>query len=153
MRQRQEQDKRENIILKNFGGIVIFIVVIAILSLFMKRAETVALSFEDGTGVSVTSAAGYSRTYTWDQITAVEAWETLELGALLDGTDDGKERSGTWENDAFGEYMLCADASVDSYCVLYTVDGVLVFNYGSEELTSSVCDAIQRALETEAAAQ
>lgn len=123
------------------GSFVIFIAVILLLSLFMKKTETVSISIGDDDMV-VEAVSGFSTQILWDEVTAVETRDALELGTLVEGTDEGDEQSGTWENDEFGTYTLCTDATISCYLVFYTQSGVVVINFESAETTQSLCEAI-----------
>lgn len=123
------------------GSIVIFIVVILVLSIFMKPTEAVSFSFEDE-GFTIETASGSSVAVAWDALISYEVRETLDLGTMRDGTDTKEEQSGTWENDEFGVYTLCTDAGVKCYLILYLEDGVVVTNFESVEGTQSLGEAI-----------
>lgn len=126
-------------------SVIIFIAVIAVISLFRSREETLKYSFSEE-GFAIETVSGYSVSVAWDSILSAQERETLEPGKLLDGTDDDTERSGSWENQEFGQYILCTDAKVDDYVVLYTETGVVIINFEDKEATRSLCQAIEEML-------
>lgn len=139
---------KKNPRLNYFGNIFLVVVVVAVLSLFMKRSNTISLQVVDN-GMTITMASGYTETVSWDTLNSVEERETLDLGTLVEGTDTKKEQSGVWENTEFGAYSLCSDATVHCYLVLHTEDGIVVLNYESDESTRSLGEAIVDVLESE----
>lgn len=127
------------------GSILFFIVVVLVLSFFMKPTEALTFSFEDDQ-FTIEMVSGYSTAIAWDEIVSYEVRETLDLGTMRDGTDNKEEQSGTWENDEFGVYTLCTDASVKCYLVLYLKDGVVVTNFESVKSTESLGEGIGNVL-------
>lgn len=127
------------------GNFVVFVVIILVFSLFMRPSQVVSFSFGEE-AFTVTMDSGFTTTVAWDEIVSYEVRETLDLGTVQEGTDAGKEKSGTWENDEFGVYTLCADVSVKSYLILYLEDGIFVTNFESAEGTQSLGEAIGEVL-------
>lgn len=141
----KEQRGKRNGQIFGLRSMIIFIFVIAVISLFRNREETLTYSFSEE-GFTVEAVSGYCVSVDWDSILSAEEREALELGTLVEGTDADTERSGSWENEEFGQYILCADAKVDSYVVLYTQTGVVAVNFEDEEATASLCQAIEEML-------
>lgn len=84
----------------------------------------------------------YTAEIPYEQIDTLEMVELSEYGVLLDGFEDITIRSGTWENDQWGTYRLCAVPYV-SCVVLHLTDGqILAFNLPSEEATWEVYETV-----------
>lgn len=140
-----QKEKKENK-RKIWLSWIVWIVVILILSRSMSGEQKVAVTVE-ADGLSFQTESGYTSELKWDDISAIELREELSYGTLVEGTDNSKEKSGIWNNEAFGEYELIANAKVASCIVCFTESGrILVFNYESEESTSSLLTAIQEKL-------
>lgn len=140
-----QKEKKENK-RKIWLSWIVWIVVILILSRSMSGEQKVAVTVE-ADGLSFQTESGYTSELKWDDISAIELREELSYGTLVEGTDNSKEKSGIWNNAAFGEYELIANAKVASCIVCFTETGrILVFNYESEESTSSLLTAIQEKL-------
>lgn len=140
-----QKEKKENK-RKIWLSWIVWIVVILILSRSMSGEQKVAVTVE-ADGLSFQTESGYTSELKWDDISAIELREELSYGTLVEGTDNSKEKSGIWNNKAFGEYELIANAKVASCIVCFTESGrILVFNYESEESTSSLLTAIQEKL-------
>lgn len=125
--------------------IVIWIIVIAILSMVMQPHRTVSTEGFDGR-LEVQSNSGYTIDIDYENVEKIELRENLDYGRMLDGTDQSKEKSGLWENEEFGEYRLCVNAKIDLCIALETPSGVFVVNYESAKSTESLYEAILKQL-------
>jgi len=73
----------------------------------------------------------------YGSIDTVELVEDLDLGRRLFGVGDFTIKSGTFSNDAFGNYELAVHADVNKFIVIHHGGEVLVFNQQSVEDTVS----------------
>lgn len=80
-------------------------------------------------------------TVSYDTILSVYELSELELGTNLSGLNTAACQFGTWENDLFGTYTLCAYSSVTEYMVIQTSDGTVVCNYESADATQHMYTA------------
>lgn len=119
-----------------------WVVIIFLCSSFMGRKNTVSVEIEDE-GMVVWSASGYSCGVVWDEVQNVEVRDAFELGEMVSGTDEEKEKSGVWENREFGQYQLCIDAEISRFIILSTDEEVVVMNYESGDSTDSFYEAIK----------
>ena len=121
--------------------IVVWIAVLAVLSLFMKPAKITSCAAQQG-NILVTGRSGYELPITYEEVTTIEYREELDYGTLIDGVDDGKEKSGQWENDELGQYLLCVNAKVKPCIILHTSEQIMVINYESQQSTQALYDAL-----------
>ena len=61
-----------------------------------------------------------------------------EKGELIEGSENKRVYSGTYRNDAFGEYQLHVQIKLHDYIVVRNADGVIVFNLESDETTKEL---------------
>lgn len=123
---------------RNVLIIAIILVGVTAFSLF-HGGEAMELGFEDDK-MTITDPEGapFVVTISYRDIRSVSERspaDALELGACQEGLDTSRCRFGTWSNDAYGDYTLCASPRVSSYIVLETAPGVVVFNYESDDST------------------
>lgn len=124
-------------------SMVMFIAVIAILSLFMRGKPTLAYTFNED-GFAIETAEGYTASVAWTDIESVQEVDHIDFGDLVDGYETQKERSGVWNNQTYGTYSLCTDSTVDKYIVLQTKQGVMIINFESDQSTDNLTEAIQK---------
>lgn len=121
--------------------IIMWVAVIAVFSLFMKPTSNVSCAAGDGE-LLMTSRSGYELTVVYDAITSVEYFEEMDYGTAVDGTDDKYEKSGLWESDGLGQYLICTNSKVEPCIVIHADEQVMVINYESEKTTSTLYEAI-----------
>lgn len=125
---------------------IIFAVVLMALMLgFAVRQSNnvVKVSFSDE-AVKVT-ATKYSMTIAYADIESVQlmAWPE-DLGEkVTDGYDDDIVRYGTWKNEAWGEYTVCADPDTSKCIVVHINDGrTLVFSRKDDATTKEIYETL-----------
>ncbi len=65
-----------------------------------------------------------------------------EKGELVAGEETKRVCSGTYRNDAFGEYQLHVQIKLSNYIVVHDKNGVLVFNLESNDTTKELYNYI-----------
>lgn len=121
------------------------IVVITVMRFRNGNSSMIALSKE---GMTLHSSAGTETVLVWDDIEGVELREDLSYGTVKNGTDNNKEKSGTWTNDEFGDYELYVDPAIGNCIVMSLKDGrKIVINFESEKTTEGLVDAVAEMLE------
>lgn len=118
-----------------------WLAVFAVLSFFIKPVKITNCVAQEGR-ILVIGRSGYELPVTYEEVTAIEYLKEMDYGNLIDGVDDGKEKSGRWENDELGQYLLCVNAKVKPCIVLRTNEQTLVINYESEQSTRALYDAL-----------
>ena len=76
-----------------------------------------------------------------------------EKGERVDGEETKYVCSGTYRNDAFGEYQLHVQKKYDKYIVVHDSNGVLVFNLESNETTTELYQYIMQLRDEQLAGQ
>ena len=121
--------------------VALWVAVIAVLSFFMKPVRNTSCTAEEGR-ILITGRSGYELSVDYEKVTAIEYRQEMDYGALIDGVDDGKEKSGRWENDELGQYLLCVNAKVEPCIVLRTAEQTMVVNFESQQSTRALYDAL-----------
>lgn len=121
-----------------------------LLLLLFLVAFTILSQLFGGTGVSpdfqedaltVTGPEKYSFTVDYDRIAALELVELTDPGSPVSGEENRRYFWGVWENDAWGEYTVCAAKKIDAAILITTLDGErLAFNYTDDDTTSSILE-------------
>lgn len=124
-----------------------WIAVFAVLSIFMKPVRSTSCAAQEGR-ILVTGRSGYELPVVYEKVTVIEYRGEIDYGTMIDGADDGKEKSGRWENDEFGQYLLCVNAKVEPCIVLHTEEQTMVINYESEQSTRALYDALVEQIDT-----
>ena len=121
--------------------IALWITVFAVLSIFMKPVKSTSCVAQVGKLLMI-GRSGYELPIIYEKVTIIEYRGEISYGTLVDGVDDGKEKSGQWENDEFGQYLLCVNAKVKSGIVLHIEEQTMIINYESEKSTRALYDAL-----------
>lgn len=127
--------------------IVLWVTVIAVLSFFMKPVKNTSCVAE-AERLLITGRSGYELPIVYEEVARIEYRGELDYGSLLDGVDDGKEKSGRWENGEFGQYLLCVNAKVKPCIVLHTAEHTIVINFESQPSTEALYDALVEQINT-----
>lgn len=92
----------------------------------------------------------YSDQQSWDipyeNITAMELVQSLDRGSFVSGVESRGQSFGMWENQSFGVYRLCAFADIDRTILLHLPEGVVAFNYESDDATEKLYQALEKAV-------
>ena len=134
--------------------VLVLVVFLVLTSIFGGTGMNV--DFGDDS-LTVTGPQKYSFTVDYDRIAAMDLVELTDPGTMISGGENRSYRWGSWENEAWGSYTLCASKKIDTALRLTTTDGEhLVFNYQDEDTTASILEMFTQLLahraETEAAA-
>lgn len=131
-------------------NVVIAIALILVVTLFGWGKDEMPVTYQFGeAGMTVTGPedAPFAVELSYKDIISVSEAGELDTGDNLTGVCTDKCWFGTWKNEAYGEYTLCALPSVSQYIVLETTDGVVVCNYQSADATRSLYTALVEWLE------
>ena len=115
-------------------------------------AATIGLSFIDSANdVKVTFEADavlvesdrYKMSILYSEIENVELTEMADAGESISGKDTMVLRTGTWNNEAWGEHYICADLDCLQCIVVRISDGrVLVFSSKNDETTAQLYETL-----------
>lgn len=109
----------------------------------LDSGRQVKVSFDD-TVVKVRSDY-YQLEIPYEMIASAELEQLSEAGREVENcVDDKIVRTGCWENDAWGQYYICADMDVQNCVVVRLDDGrVFVFSRKNETETEKLYQTLQ----------
>mgnify|MGYP003447706290 FL=1 len=109
---------------------------------FYDSAEDIKVTIEPE---SVTiKATGYTMNIPYEMIESMELADMPKEGTIISGKDDLVVRYGNWENEAWGEYFICADLDATKCIVAHLDDGrVFVFSRKSNQETETIFENLQ----------
>ncbi len=125
-------------------GIVLFVLVIGYGA--FESYNKVKVDFGEES-VDVVSSK-YIMNIPYDMVEGIELVDMPDAGEIIDGRDDMSLRYGTWENEAWGKYVVCADLSAGNAVVVHLDDGrTYVFSRRSNEVTQEIYHTFQTHLQ------
>lgn len=128
--------------LKNFLWLIAVIVAFTIFS-SVRGVSSVYLDFGDDS-LTLTAPENYSRSIRYSDIDEIELIDQFESGSIISGGENRRHQWGTWENDTWGEYILCVSKKIDNALLIkYSGNQLLVLNYESEDTTASLLSLMQ----------
>lgn len=121
-------------------GILIFVLVILI-SVFQPSNKIIA-EFEEAS-VTVKSSR-YAMNIPYEMVAGIELVDKPHMGQPVDGRDDMILQTGSWQNDAWGEYEACIEIATDNCIVIHLNDGrIFVISRRDNEETAKVFEEFQ----------
>lgn len=75
--------------------------------------------------------------------------QSPDLGHCLNGQETASWRCGTWENDAWGRYVLCASKACTDCIVLRTNSGIYALSYESDDVTAALYESLKALILTQ----
>ena len=124
-------------------GILLFAVVIGMG--FLDANNKIEVTFQED-AVDVASKR-YAMNIPYDMIKAVELTEAADPGTVIEGFDDKSIRTGEWENEAWGQYVVCAVPEISMIMVTLEDGRVFVFNKLDDETTKQLYETLLLRLE------
>lgn len=141
-----EEDKKSNrqmtYGLLAITGIVT--VVIVIILLLVAPAGSVTASLEEE-GLKV-EAPMVNDLILYEDIASIELRDDLDTGRRVGGFGGENVRSGNFQNEEYGRYVLASYNAVPLHIVVHHSGGVLAFNLETEESTRQMFDQLQAKL-------
>lgn len=122
------------------------IAVFAVLSIFMRPVRITNCVAQEGR-LLVTGRSGYELPVIYEELEDIEYRDEMDYGTPTDGVEDGREKSGFWENDDLGRYLLCVNTKVKPCIVLRTKGQIMVINFESDKSTRALYDALLEQME------
>ena len=116
--------------------------IIALVAFFafsvLRGGTSMYLDFGEDAAV-VTAPEHFSHTVNFDDITNLELVDDFDPGTMIAGGETRKLYWGTWKNDIWGEYTLCASKKIDNALLVTSSNGeLLVLNYENEKTTEAL---------------
>ena len=106
---------------------------------FLRSENAVGFQWTE-TQMQFTDPGGSSHTILYKDILSLELAEDPDYGSCISGRKTSAWRYGTWENQDWGRYTLCANTSTGICIVLQTQDGTFVLSYESDDITTALYD-------------
>ena len=114
--------------------------------LLSTNNEGISVAVKDD-HISLAYSSGESFDIRFKDILSVTEIQDLDTGNYISGTETKRCKFGGWSNGQFGEYNLGIYAGVMRYIVVETSNGILVFNFASEDETESFYKAFLKLLQ------
>lgn len=119
----------------------LFLVIVVSLASWIGKESDVKLDWSD-TGVLAADPDGNVYTVSYADVTSVQLMECGDFGRCISGQQTKTCICGTWKNELWGEYQICADPRVGLSIVFRTSENLFVLNYESNETTAALYDSI-----------
>ena len=118
---------------------IFVILILAAVLFYIFSGGSVGVSLDFGEESLTVSASNYDWSIPYDQIESLELAPLPDMGTLIDGVEKRNLCCGTWENEIWGEYILCLNPKIDS-CIMITTDNgdIYVLNYENQEATQQL---------------
>ena len=121
--------------------VILFLMIAA--SLFSLFYAEQFVDFEwNQESVQVTDPDGNRFTIVYDAVTGLELTEHPDYGYCHSGGKRSGWIYGSWENDAWGRYTLCASSNTGLCIVLHAGGETFVLSYESDDVTAALFDSI-----------
>ena len=121
---------------KNLALIVLILVLVLF---YVFSGGSVGISLNFGENELTLSASDFDWFIPYDEIESLELTDFPEPGTVIDGSEKRTLCCGTWENETFGEYTLCADPRIGNCIVIRRESGdVYVMNYENSDSTGQL---------------
>ena len=126
----------QSISIKDMGfGIILFALVIGI-SILQPSNKIIAEFEEDSVTVK---SSKYAMNIPYEMVDSIELVDKPNMGVEVDGHDDMILQTGTWENEAWGQYETCSEIATDNCIVIHLNDGrTFVISRRDNEETAKV---------------
>ncbi len=141
-----EEDKKSNrqmtYGLLAITGIVTVVIVIILLLVAPAGSVTASLEEED----LKVEAPMVNDLILYEDIASIELRDDLDTGRRVGGFGGENVRSGNFQNEEYGRYVLASYNAVPLHIVVHHSGGVLAFNLETEESTRQMFDQLQAKL-------
>lgn len=120
-------------------NLIFVALLLAIMLFYIFSGGSVGISLDFGEDALTLSASEYDWVIPYEQVQSLELTALPHTGRMIEGSDKRTLRCGTWENETWGEYVLCIDPRIDS-CIVVTMNSgeVYVLNYENSDSTGQL---------------
>ena len=126
---------------KDFFFILAIFIGVIIMS-FFESANKVQVVF--GSDAVDIAAPRYSMNIPYEMVDSVELVPMPDAGKVTQGNDDMTCRTGSWKNEVWGEYFVCADLDASDCIVARLKDGrIFVFSRKDNASTAQDYETLQ----------
>lgn len=123
-----------------FGILVLITIIVA--ASRIREKSSYEISFHEDQLVISGPAGTDAITADYQSIRSVVLLESYQAGNMISGISQRGLFYGRFENEAYGEYFLCAAPSIKNSIEIRTDSEIILFNYESEEVTASLSQAL-----------
>lgn len=116
---------------------VLALFAVTLVIFYFDSSEDIKVTFSEA---SVTAkASSYQMDIPYDMIESAELVDMEDGGTKITGSDNIVTRLGNWENEAWGEYFICADLDALTCIKVNLDDGrIFIFSRKNDEETASI---------------
>ncbi len=122
------------------GALIMIMVFVA--AIRMQTAASVGIDFNDDQIVITGPSGTEPFSIDYKTIRSITLLTGYQAGTKVSGVENRRLYYGTFENDAYGTYSLCAVPSISPVIEIRTDDGVFLFNYESDKVTTTLSDSM-----------
>ena len=120
-------------------NLALIVLILALVLFYIFSGGSVGISLDFGENELILSASSYDWRIPYGEIESLELTDLPELGAAIDGSEKRTLCCGTWQNEAFGKYTLCANPRIGNCIVIRMKSGdVYVMNYENSDSTGQL---------------
>ena len=122
------------------GALILIMVFVA--AIRMQIAASVGIDFND-TRIVITGPSGTEPfSIDYREIQSITLIDNYNSGTKVSGVQNRRLYYGTFHNDVYGTYALCAVPSIPSAIEIRTKNGIILFNYESEKVTAALSTSL-----------
>lgn len=120
-------------------NLALVIPILALVLFYIFSGGSVGISLDFGEDALTLSTLNYDWPIPYNEIESLELTNMPELGTVIDGSEKRTLCCGTWKNETFGEYTLCADPRIETCIVIrMNSDRIYVLNYENSDSTEQL---------------
>jgi len=116
----------------------LILVMVFVVAIRMQNAASVGIDFND-TQIVISGPSGTEPiSINYNDIQSITLLDNYNVGTKLSGVKNRRLYYGTFENDTYGTYSLCAVPSISSIIEIRTENDIVLFNYESNKVTTAL---------------
>ena len=120
-------------------NLALIVLILALVLFYIFSGGSVGISLDFGENELILSASSYDWRIPYGEIESLELTDLPELGTVINGSEKRTLCCGTWQNEAFGEYTLCANPRIGNCIIIRMKSGdVYVMNYENSDSTGQL---------------
>lgn len=140
-----EQNKFGRMSANTLNYIIIFLIIIGVSVFSFMNGPTDTLVMVQEEALAITGINEAQLLIEYKDITHLEVLEPLpDFGEAVDVVENGKAVSGTYKNEAYGEYQVHVNTKIDACLLVQTEEMTVLFNIESPETVKELCSALEQ---------
>ncbi|MCI7126902.1 MAG: PH domain-containing protein [Clostridium sp.] len=121
---------------------ILIMVLVFVIAIRMQSSSSVSIDFNDDQIVITGPETTEPISIAYQAIQSVTLLDHYTIGEKLSGIENRRLSYGTFKNDEYGIYSLCAVPSIASVIEIRTDHNVILFNYESEKVTAALSSSM-----------